>query len=164
MNSIFSDVVVDSRIIEALWIITKHLKRANINWTVVGSVSLALQGIDIEPNDIDILTDEHGAFQIGLLLKEYEVKPVRFRADIFESFYGLYDIQGTKVEIIGDLRVKIDGILVSLSDKIKPPKLIQIDSMTIPVSSLHDQLFFYEKLGREKDTERIYKIREALNM
>jgi hypothetical protein len=30
------------------------------------------------------------------------------------------------------------------------------------VSSLHDQLLFYEKLGRAKDKETIPKIREVL--
>jgi len=158
-----SDAVIDSRIMEALRTVSSHLKSVNVSWIIVGSVSLALQGVDIEPNDVDILTDKRGAFQIGTLLKEYEVKPVSLRTDRFKSFYGLYDIQGTKVEVIGDLRVRIDDTWVPLFDRLKSPNLIEIDSMTMPVSSLRDQLLVYEKLGREKDEERIHRIREVLN-
>lgn len=159
----FSRIVIDSGILKALRIVDKHLKSEDIRWTLMGSVSLALQGVDVNPNDIDILTEESGAFKIGALFKEYEVKPVRFgRTDLFESFYGLYDFEGTKVEVMGDLRVRLDGIWVSLSDRLKSPILIQIDSMNIPVSFLHDQLVFYEKLGREKDKECILKIRKVL--
>ena len=155
--------MIDSGILEALRIIVKHLKSKDIRWTVMGSVSLALQGVDVNPNDVDILTDEHGAFTIGALLEEYEVKPISFsRTDLFESFYGLYYIEGTKVEVMGNLRVKLEGIWVSLSNRLKSPIHVQMGSLNIPVSLLHDQLQFYEKLGRDKDKERILKIREVL--
>ena len=156
--------LINSGISRALRIVVKHLKSEDIRWTVMGSVSLALQGVDISPNDVDILTDKNGAFKIGALLKDYEVKPVTFgRTDIFESFYGLYDIEGTKVEVMGDLRLRLDGTWVPLSDRLKSPILIQIESLNIPVSSLRDQLLSYKKLGREKDKERILKIRLVLN-
>jgi hypothetical protein len=155
--------VNNSEIIRALRIIVKQLQGEDIRWTVMGSVSLALQEVDVIPNDIDILTDEQGASKIGTLLKEYEVKPISFsRTDLFESFYGLYYIEGIKVEVMGDLRVRLDGIWMSLSNRLKTPLLIQFDSMSIPVSYLGDQLLFYEKLNREKDKERILKIREVL--
>ena len=155
--------MIDSGIMNTLRIIVRHLKNKDIPWTVMGSLSLALQGVDINPKDIDILTDEHGAFQIGVLLEEHEVKPVNFsRTELFESFYGLYYIEGIKVEVMGDLRVRLDGTWVSLSGRLKSPIFVQENSLNIPVSPLQDQLLFYEKLGREKDKERTLKIREVL--
>ncbi|NHI89793.1 MAG: hypothetical protein EAX87_09735 [Candidatus Thorarchaeota archaeon] len=131
----------------------------------MGSASLALQGVDITPNDIDILTDEYGAFKIGVLLKEFEIKPVSFsQTDLFESFYGIYDIEGTKVDVMGDFRVRLEGTWVSLSDRLESPSLVQINAMNIPVSSMHDQLLFYEKLGREKDKDCILKIKKVLRI
>ena len=156
--------MIDAEILKALRIINKHLESTDISWTIMGSVSLALQGVDVSPNDIDILTDKHGAFKIGALLNEYEARPVTFgRTNLFESFYGVYNIAGTKVEVMGDLRVILDGTWVSLSDRLKSPRIVQVYSMSIPVSSLHDQQQFYERLGREKDRECILKIREILN-
>ena len=131
----------------------------------MGSASLALQGVDITPNDIDILTDEYGAFKIGALLKEFEIKPVIFsRTDLFESFYGIYDIEGAKIDVMGDFRVRLEGTWVSLSDRLESPSLVQINAMNIPVSSMHDQLLFYEKLGREKDRDCILKIKKVLRI
>ncbi len=157
-------VVISSKILKALQIIDKYLESEDISWTLMGSVSLALQGVDVSPNDIDILTDKNGAFKIGALLHEYEASPVGFRqTQQFESFFGVYDIKGTTVEVIGDLRVKFDNTWVSLSDRLKSPIIVHIESMSIPVSSLKDQQQFYENLGREKDKECILKIREILN-
>lgn len=131
----------------------------------MGSASLALQGVDITPNDIDILTDEYGAFKIGALLKEFEIKPVSFsQTDLFESFYGIYDIKGTKVDVMGDFRVMLEDTWVSLSDRLESPSLVQVDTMNIPVSSMHDQLLFYEKLGREKDKDCILEIKKVLRI
>lgn len=159
-----SHIVISSGMLSALRVIYKHLEGKDICWTVMGSVSLALQGVDVSPNDIDILTDKHGAFKIGALLTEYEVKPVSFgRTDLFESFYGIYEIEGKKVEVMGDLRVRLDGTWVPLSDRLISPKTVQVGSMIIPVSSLHEQQQFYEKLNRKKDQECILKIREVLN-
>jgi hypothetical protein len=156
-------VVINSGIWQALRIIINHLKEENIRWTIMGTVSLALQGIDVTPDDIDILTDEDGAFRIGSILEEYEVKPIRFgRTDLFESFYGIYHIGETKVEVMGNLRIRLADMWTSLSDRLKSPIIIRQNSLDIPVSSLHDQLLFYEKLGRAKDKETIPKIREVL--
>lgn len=156
--------MINSGILDALQILIRLLRGKDIRWVVMGSLSLALQGVDINPNDVDILTDENGAFKIGALLMKYEVKPVSFgRTDLFESFYGVYDIEGIKVDVMGDLRVRLGGIWVSLSERLKTPIIKQVDTMNIPLSSLHDQQQFYEKLGRDKDKECILKIREVLN-
>jgi hypothetical protein len=64
--------------------IGKLLEGKKIKWAIVGSTSLALKGIEIEPKDIDILTTKEGAYKISSLLKEYEAKPVKFgRTRIF---------------------------------------------------------------------------------
>lgn len=155
--------MISTGILNALRTIIEHLNNEDIRWAVMASTSLALQGVDITPNDVDILTDEHGAFKIGSLLKDYEVKPVSFgRTNLFESFYGIFNIDGTKVEVMGDLKELLSGTWVSISGRLKSPILIRLDTLTIPVTSLHDELISYEKLGREKDKECILRIREAL--
>ncbi len=156
--------MINSRILSVLRILVECLKSEDICWTVTASCSVALQGVDVNPNDIDILSDKHGAIRIGVLLKKHEVKPVSFsRTDTFESYFGTYDIEGTKVEVMGDLRVKLDDTWIPMSYRLKSIIHVQIDSLNIPVISLYDELLFYEKLGREKDKVNILKIREKLN-
>jgi hypothetical protein len=75
---------------------------------------------------------------------------------------GVYEVDEIKVEVMGDLRVKIDNKWVSLNERLISPVIIEIDNVCIPVSTLKDQLLSYEKLGRPKDSERVRKIRDFL--
>jgi len=70
--------MLSQRITEALRIIYDVLKDTGINWTLGGSTSLLLQGVDVAPRDIDIVTDKQGAISIGELLKKYEIKKVEY--------------------------------------------------------------------------------------
>jgi len=40
----------------------ERLKDSNVNWVVTGSLGFALQGVPVEPHDIDIQTDKEGAY------------------------------------------------------------------------------------------------------
>jgi hypothetical protein len=71
--------MIDSNIITALRIICDKLTQRDIRWVLMVSTSLALQGVNITPLDIDILTDKNGAYEINELLKSYEVQPVEYR-------------------------------------------------------------------------------------
>jgi len=148
-------------VIEALKLIGRKLNDKGIKWMVVGGTSLALQGVDVESHDIDILTDKKGAFRIAELLKEYEVGPVRFKhSELFRSYLGEFEIKGVKVEVMGDLEAKMGGKWVRV--KVIPHESVEVEGVEIPVSPLREQLKAYEMLGREKDEEKIRKIREKL--
>jgi len=154
---------MNQKIIEALKIIYRELKNKKIKWVLVGSTSLALQGVKIKPKDIDILTNKEGAFEIGKLLEEYEVKPVEFkRAKIFESYFGQFEIENVKVEVMGNLKEKKNNKWISLAKRLTSSKIIKIEKMQIPVSSLSEQFKSYERLGRKKDFIRVKKIKEIL--
>ncbi|TFG20317.1 MAG: hypothetical protein EU529_15060 [Promethearchaeota archaeon] len=54
---------VSEAFIEALRLISGEYHIHKIKWILIGSCSLALNGVDVKPNDIDILTDEKGALK-----------------------------------------------------------------------------------------------------
>ena len=148
-------------VIEALKLIGQRLNNQGIKWMVVGGTSLALQGVDVESHDIDILTNEEGAFRIAELLKEYEVEPMRFKcSELFRSYLGEFEIKGVKVEVMGDLEAKMGGKWVRV--EVIPHESVEVEGVEIPVPSLREQLKAYEMLGREKDKEKMQKIREVL--
>lgn len=154
---------VDGRTIEALKTIKERIGEEDIRWVIVASTSLALQGVDIEPKDIDILTDKEGAFQINILLKEYETKPVSFgRFDPFRSYFGKFEINGIGVEVMGDLETRINDRWVRISHRLNEPKVIKLGDFNIPVSCLQEHLEAYVTIGRENDKIKIEKIRETL--
>jgi hypothetical protein len=66
-----------------------RLESKNIIWAITGSLSMSLQGVPVIPNDIDIQTDEKGAYEIQELFKDYITKPVTFCGDTsIKSHFG----------------------------------------------------------------------------
>jgi predicted nucleotidyltransferase len=155
--------LINQTITNVLKKISQMLQGHDVEWLVVGTASLAVQGVNLQPGDIDIITTKDDVFKIAEILKQYETKQVEFgRTPLFESYMGVYEIDGIKVEIMGDLREKRGNEWVSLTERLMSPIIIEIDGTPIPVSSLKDQIVSYEKLGRPKDSERVAKIRKIL--
>jgi hypothetical protein len=152
-------------IFKVLKIINQKLKGKKIKWVLVGSTSLALQGVKIRPKDIDILTDKKGAFKINKLLKEYEVEPVKLKwwklknQKILE-YFGKFKIEGMNVEILANR--KLGKKQKFLKRKFVFRKFIKFNRMKLPVAPIEEEVKVYSQLGREKDLIRIKKIKEVL--
>lgn len=79
-------------------------------WAVAASTALALQGVAVQPRDIDIQTDEVGAYEIERLFSANSVRPVRHSsAERVQSHYGSLAIEGIEVEIMGTLQTREPG-------------------------------------------------------
>jgi hypothetical protein len=120
---------------QALKLLCKSLETSGVRWVLGGSLSLALQGVDVKPHDIDLLTDRQGAFRINAILKEYEKKKVTYsETEKVSSSFGVFEIQDVKVEVMGNYREKQGTKWVDLSEILADPRIIEIDGMRIPVS------------------------------
>jgi len=143
--------MIQQRIIEVLRVINQKLKDQKIKWVLVGSVSLALQKVEIKPKDIDILTNRIGISKINKLFRKYEVKPAKFKSSkFFESYIGEFRINGVKIEVMANLREKIGDRWISFSSRLTYSRIIETNGMKIPVSPLQEQLKSYEKKEEEK--------------
>jgi hypothetical protein len=157
--------MIEKQFIKVLKIIYEKLKKEKINWVLVGSINLALQGIKIRTKDIDILTDKKGAFKINKLFKEYEVEPVKLKwwkvkdKKILE-YFGKLKIKGINVEILANRKLGKEQKF--LKRELLFRKFIKFEGMKLPVAPLEEELKVYSQLGREKDLIRIKKIKEAL--
>lgn len=150
--------MVSRKIKEALEIICRKLKGKGINWVLVGSTNLALQGVDVTAHDIDILTDKGGAFLVGKLLEDYEIRRVKYKkSEKFSSYFGQFKVRGVKVEVMGDLKIKHLDEMWYQKPLIK--KTIKIDEIEVPVNPLVEALKGYTASGR---VEKVRKIEEAL--
>ncbi|MFH1648988.1 MAG: hypothetical protein ABIA93_00380 [Candidatus Woesearchaeota archaeon] len=143
--------------IEVLRILVNKLARVKF-WLVIGSTNLAMQGVDVVPKDIDILTDKEGAYAIGVALSEYVVLPVAFREnEFFKSYFGRFIINGMDVEIMGDRVSKIPGGDTWGETKGYPAKMLfDIDGVKVPVLSLEQEYKAYVKFGRTEKAEKIH--------
>jgi hypothetical protein len=155
---------IDKNIIETLKRLYLIFREKEVRWVLVGSLSLAIQGVDVKPRDIDILIDERDIQKVRESLKDYEVKPITLsKSKYFESYLGEYYIGNIKVEIMAKLREYRRGVWRDLTTRLHNPVFIELDDLLLPVSSLKEQLESYENVGRKKDYNKIAKIKEALN-
>ena len=60
----------------------------DIHWFLVGSGALAVRGLDIAPQDLDLATDAAGARRLGELLADYLVEPVQFHTGRICDWWG----------------------------------------------------------------------------
>lgn len=141
---------VDAEYLDVLRKIYKRLEGSGVNWVVTGSVGFALQGLPVEPHDIDIQADEAGAYEIEKLFSEFVTKKVSFSsAEKIRSHFGALQVDGVKVEIMGDIQKRNeDGSWDNPVDLHKYKHFVEIDGMTIPVLSLEYEHQAYMKLGR----------------
>jgi hypothetical protein len=142
----------------AITTIHNKLKDTNVNWALFGSMNLLLQGLPVEPNDIDVLTDDKGAYEMEKLLSEYSTKKVKYCSDgKVTSHFGALGIDGVKAEIVGDYTSNKDMKLIfDMNDKI----MVNFEGMLIPCMPLEKELAAYDK---EERSERVKMIQQYLN-
>jgi Aminoglycoside-2''-adenylyltransferase len=130
--------------------ISDALDGSGVRWVVTGSFGFALQGLPVEPHDIDIQTDAIGAYEIARRLAAYAVRPVAFvESARIRSHLGGLQIDGIPVEIMGDIQKRsADGSWEPPVDLQRHRHEVEIDGMQIPVLSLTYERGAYHTLGR----------------
>ncbi len=150
--------MLSEKIVSALGVLLEKFSGQNINWAVVGSTNLALQGFtQITPDDIDILTDMEGAFLMNELLAEYCQEPVKYvETEKFKSYRGLFKIEGVKVEVLGDIQSRTAGEdLWTATARLTFKKFVECRGLQIPVVSLEQEYIAYLKMGEMKKAKQI---------
>jgi predicted nucleotidyltransferase len=126
-------------------------KISDINFVLLGSLNLRLQGIEINPSDIDFLTDNEGIKKISQI----------FNSKILKTDIGyletIFEIDGIGIHFVANI-----------SNPVRPANfmdhtvLIEKNGIKIPCTSLEAELEAYRKMNRDKDKEKIKLIEEYL--
>jgi hypothetical protein len=142
-----------------LAILYPRLKPVSFPWAFTGSLSMVLQGMNLEIHDIDLQSDAQGAYAIQTLFSEFVTRPVVFSAtERIRSHYGALEIAGVKVEIMGDVESRMGG-----SEWSTPPDLhsltrwVENEQMRLPVLDLEYEVQAYLRLGRTAKADQIQK-------
>ena len=151
--------MIEAQYLVALREICSHLKDCQAVWVITGSLGMALQGVDLIVHDIDIQTDRHGAFEIESRFPERVVEPVRCsQSERIRSYFGRLEMNGVKVEIMGDLQKRIDEKSWEEPVRVEAyQSWVTHDGMQIPVLSLEYEHQAYLKLGRVEKAEILRK-------
>lgn len=145
----------------ALRVLATRLRESGVTWALTGSMGFALQGVPVEAHDIDIQTDEDGAYQIEQLFANEVIRPVRFvSSDRIRSHLGALEIDGVEVEVMGALQKKLeDGSWEPTVEVDRYTEIVDFDGLRVPVLSVLYECEAYERLGR---TDRAQLLREWL--
>ena len=110
-------------------------------WAVAGSTATALHGVPLTPHDIDIVTDKRGAAAIAKRLKDFTILPMEWReTDQYASYFGRFKVDGAKVEVMGDLRIKGEGGITFRFNLWSDVRKIKFADFTIHLVPLEYQL------------------------
>jgi hypothetical protein len=147
--------------IQALKIILKELSDMDVPWCITGSLGLAVQGVDVSINDIDIQSTKRGVYEIQTRLEEFIIKSVTWKvSDKIRSYFGRCQIEGVIVELIGDIQKRgVHGTWIEPPDLTSLICTVEHGDLMLPVLDLEYEAQAYEYLGR---FEKSRKIKEAM--
>ena len=137
---------------QALGSVVRHVVPAMFKsqqpWALMGSTCSVLQGIDgYSPPDIDLVTTMEGAYIMAGSVAGCgaTIRPVSYSvAPPYESHFGIFEVDGVKVEVMGDLIIRCDDGMINAaehfarwSDKVR---VLHFETYHIPVVRLEWQL------------------------
>jgi hypothetical protein len=148
--------------LRVLRLLLDRMEGSKVDWAVTGSLGMALQGMDLPVNDIDIQTDEDGAYEMERRLAEFVTAPVLYKASQrMRSRLGKLMIEGIQVEIIGDIQKVLEDGSWEPPVRVADDRIwIDLHGLSIPVLSLEYEYDAYRLMGR---TERAQAIRKWLD-
>ena len=149
--------MIAAKYLNALRLIVLRLEGQAIDWAVTGSCGFALQGLDVTIHDIDLQSDGPGAYAIERALADKSRRKVEFSAaERIRSHFGALEIDGVKVEIMGDIQKRLDdGTWEAPVDIRMHRQWAAIGDVRIPVLSLEYEYMAYLALGRLERAEML---------
>lgn len=126
-------------------------KLKGVKFALIGTANLNLQGIDINPKDIDLITDDYNLRKIA---KIFNMRITNKRGFL----EGDFKINNWNIHIASFESNSLR------SDNLEKSILIQKWRLKIPCMSLKSDLDFYQGADRLKDRKKIKLIKEKLNI
>ncbi len=123
------------------------LDAVGIDYRVVGGTSLALRGLPVPVNDVDIEMAVEDAYRCQDLFAVHVIDPVAFReGEHARSHIGRFTFDGLRVEIMADLQWR-------KGDRWVPTFLttratVDLDGMPVSVLALEEEALAYLRRGR----------------
>lgn len=153
-------MVIDDNIIKIIKELHTKLEQTGVQWILTGSTALAMRGVDIQTNDIDILTNRKDVKSIDKILNNYRIQyPDLSETNNYRSYYGIYEIDGIKIDLMGDFQYKLKNSKWSDTNQNNKIEFVDFHGMPLPMLTLQQELKEYENTDRQ---DTVLKIKEYL--
>lgn len=127
--------------------IGRRLSEVEMAWKVVGGASVALHGVDVPVNDVDIETTAEHACRFEELFADRVVDRVALRESaVYRSHFGRFDFDGVMVEVMGDLHRRDGEAWVPTATKTEIT--VDLDGVPVCISWLEEETLAYIRRGR----------------
>jgi hypothetical protein len=156
---------LSEKVQEVLLLILRKLKGEKIDWLIVGSTALALYGLPIKANDIDIISTKEGTDKIANLFSKELTKSIAFsETEHYRSFFGKLKLREIMIELMAELEYYIPKEKRwESSSAFHNKRSVEFMGFLVPINSLENALQFYKQKGRVKDQERIKILEKELS-
>ena len=130
-----------------------------VDWVLTGSLAHALHGVPVEVHDIDLQTNQEGAFEIERRLDAYSIRPVTYLdSGNIRSYFGRLCVDGVDIDIMGDIQKRLkDGSWDGPPDLNQHKCWIDFEGMHIPVLDLEYEVQTYQRMGRFERAENLQR-------
>ncbi|MFZ2310820.1 MAG: hypothetical protein WAW11_04745 [Patescibacteria group bacterium] len=139
--------------LDTLKLISQRFNENNFIWAVIGSTNLALQGVDIVPRDMDIISTMDVLPKIKSIFPKYEVAEIEERGSAISGSYWrvVIHINDIEIEVLGE---KDNGIY---ADRLLAGQKIDVvlDGASISCLALESELQAYKETGRQNRVDLI---------
>lgn len=133
----------------AIKLLVDRFNNKDISWALIGGTNLALQGVDVNPHDIDIITDCISFNAIVDLMQNYIDGSAGYvKSGRISSYYAKFCIDGTDVDVFSNIKNMIDGkYLDAHAGWQENIKYIFVSDCEVPVMSLLFERKVYKMIG-----------------
>jgi hypothetical protein len=166
-------VVLDKPLLDATIEVGNLLKDCHAKWALAGDIGEILNGVNVQPDHLTILTDAVGCEEIGKKLERFQVEAsrpvetqIKRNAEIgpeplpisIKSYASQFNLNGQRLNVHGDLRIKVGDW--DWGDPLEyEPEYVYVVGTKVPVIPLELKTQLYMGLGW---IDRVRKINEAM--
>jgi hypothetical protein len=159
-----TNIRIPHHIYQGLQTIAQTFQNENITWVIITSCGLALQGLDFQPQDIDILTDLAGIQKINTLLHEFRIELYNTQLSTqLDSILSIFEIAHCRIEVMCNFKIRTHENTWHATDELlEHIQIISLHDIQLPVLSLSKLLGLYKLMQRDKDKDKILKIEQHI--
>lgn len=145
--------MLNQNFIDTLKLVANRLTSNGFIWAVIGSTNLALQGVDIVPRDMDIISTMDVLPKIKSIFPEYEVAEMEERVSATSGSYWrvVMHINDIEIEVLGEKENGIYADRLLAGHKVD----VTIDGVNISCLALESELQAYRDTGRQNRVDLI---------
>ena len=127
--------------------LAQELLAHGVDYRLVGGAALALRGLDVELNDLDLEMSKAETYAFEERFAESVVVPVAWReTEDIRSYCGRFEIDDIPVDVMAELERKIDGRWVPTFSATH--ETVDLDGVAVSVLSLEEGTLAYLRRGR----------------